>query len=277
MKKNIKKNFIYIIGIIILIFSILLVTILNNKNNQQNNNFGYYDFEKIKNNNQSNISDDNLNNDDQSNMSDINSNNSDQSNNDSNSKDDKQIDYEKMPSYNDMNNTSNSKNDVSTKEYYCSYGYKLDIKNKMCYKITNSYKTYYCLEGYSMEIINGMWEKCKKYIINDDVMIYSDPHCDWNQTLVLSEKSCYNNDGKNWKSKEQCISDGNIYSDVLSSCYTSKGNVIYYKSCPDGYTMSSSQHCYSYDIIDRNYELNCPNGYELKNNDCFMYESPKEK
>lgn len=165
--------------------------------------------------------------------------------------------------------SSNSTISTSTTErvkYSCLSGFTLDEEKKECYKYTTfeSTKTKTCPEGYNLYITDDLQEKCRKYVINDDVMIYTNPHCATNQELSLEDNACLNTDNSINKTQEECNESGYFWSKVKNRCYINKSPIIYYKSCPDGYKMNDSTHCYKYDIIDRQVvKATCPNGYTL--------------
>ena len=105
---------------------------------------------------------------------------------------------------------------------------------KECYKYETfeSSKTKSCPAGYQLYITDDLKEKCRKYVINDDVMIYTNPHCASNQELSLEDNSCLNTDNSINKTQEECNESGYFWSKVKNRCYINKSPIIYYKSCP---------------------------------------------
>ena len=172
------------------------------------------------------------------------------------------------------NNNSNQNNEKEN--YACLNGYTLDIEKKECYQyeIIESSKTKKCPDGYKIYITDELQEKCRKYIINDDVMIFSNPHCvderNVHQELSIEDNACLDPDDRINKPKEECESLGYFWSKAKNYCYFQKANIMYYKSCGSGYKMSDSTHCYRYDIIDMPVvKVTCPDGFTLSDDKNF--------
>lgn len=249
-RKKLDTDYIVLISIIIILSIILIVIILNQ--NVGSMNLGNGNNTGADNNIQS-------------------GSNTEESNNTQSEQKGQTID-KNVNTENFLNESSSSVNSNSSSgsSYSCPSGYTMDNDGKSCYKITTmeSLQVKACPSGYSLYVTDNLEEKCRKYVINDDVMIYSNPYCvsggNVHQELSLQDNACLDPKNRTNRTEEECKSLGFFWSTEKNYCYYHKSNILYMISCPDGYSMSDSEHCYKYDIVDRIIKsANCPSGYNL--------------
>lgn len=165
------------------------------------------------------------------------------------------------------NNYSENKNSQEKKAYCLIETYKLDTEDNICYEEYNAYKKDgTCPEGFK-SFYNDKFElKCKKETWTYDVMIYSNPHCASYQEAILEEKVCVEPKRIVNKGIDDCKNSGLYWSNTKNACYNSYANLIYDKSCPEGWELTNSNVCYKYEELEPTYTYYCFNNDKLDEN-----------